>query len=320
MRAVYILTFVAATATTAAADQCGSPDTTNAKCSCNGQEYDFSQIQPSDGNSYFSGPDANNEYMFYFQMTGGGLPSDDGSMPYCTFGAGTNTGNACGQGEITGDSCIPIGLVAQQSWEIDTTQNPQVIQVTFSGGQEGRQTVLSVTCDPSVDASFTVKGETRTSVYEVDVTSKFACSGSPSPPSPNPPPPSPNPPPPSPNPPPPPPPPPQTKFACNKQNWTCQAATIGYNSTSECAKGCTKPPPPPPPGPPTGLYRCIDNTCVEVGPHVPGTFLKICSSVCGPADSYECVKGACVPTSKPGGLNVTQCSQFCHKEADKEEH
>jgi len=272
MRAVYILTFVAATATTAAADQCGSPDTTNAKCSCNGQEYDFSQIQPSDGNSYFSGPDANNEYMFYFQMTGGGLPSDDGSMPYCTFGAGTNTGNACGQGEITGDSCIPIGLVAQQSWEIDTTQNPQVIQVTFSGGQEGRQTVLSVTCDPSADdPTFTVKGETRTLVYEVDVTSKFACSA---------PPPSPNPPPPSPNP----------------------------------------PPPPPPPGPPTGLYRCIDNTCVEVGPHVPGTFLKICSSVCGPADSYECVKGACVPTSKPGGLNVTQCSQFCHKEADKKEH
>merc|ERR1712127_1161725 len=144
-----------------------------------------SQIQPSDGNSYFSGPDANNEYMFYFQMTGGGLPSDDGSMPYCTFGAGTNTGNAAGQGEITGDSCFPIGLVAQQSWGIDTTQNPQVIQVTFSGGQEGRQTVLSVTCDPSADdPTFTVKGETRTLVYEVDVTSKFGCSGSPSPPSP----------------------------------------------------------------------------------------------------------------------------------------
>merc|ERR1711935_101671 len=169
----------------AVADQCDSPDTTNAKCSCNGQEYDFSQIQPSDGNSYFSGPDANNEYMFYFQMTGGGLPSDDGSMPYCTFGAGTNTGNSAGQGEITGDSCFPIGLVAQQSWEIDTTQNPQVIQVTFSGGQEGRQTVLSVTCDPSADdPTFTVKGETRTLVYELDVTSKFGCSGSPAPPSP----------------------------------------------------------------------------------------------------------------------------------------
>jgi len=179
-----------------AADQCDSPDTDNAKCSCNGQEYDFSQIQPSDGNSYFSGPDANNEYMFYFQMTGGGLPSDDGSMPYCTFGAGTNTGNSAGQGEITGDSCFPIGLVAQQSWEIDTTQNPQVIQVTFSGGQEGRQTVLSVTCDPSADdPTFTVKGETRTLVYEVDVTSKFACGGGPAPPGPPPPsPPGPNPP------------------------------------------------------------------------------------------------------------------------------
>ena len=194
-------------------DQCDSPDTDNAKGYCNGQEYDFSQIQPSDGNSYFSGPDANNEYMFYFQMTGGGLPSDDGSMPYCTFGAGTNTGNAAGQGEINGDSCFPLGLGAQQSWEIDTSQNPQVIQVTFTGGQEGRETVLSVTCDPSADdPTFSVKGEnTRTLVYEVDITSKYACSGSPSPPSPSPPspsPPPPSPPPPSPSPPPPPPAPP----------------------------------------------------------------------------------------------------------------
>merc|ERR1719272_2882759 len=169
----------------ASADQCDSPDTNNAKCTCNGAEYDFSQITPSDGNSYFSGPDANNEYMYYFQMTGGGLPNSQGSMPYCTFASGSDTGNSVGQGEITGDSCFPIGLVAQQSWEIDTTQNPQVIQVTFSGGQEGRQTVLSVTCDPSADdPTFTVKGETRTLVYEVDVTSKFGCSGSPSPPSP----------------------------------------------------------------------------------------------------------------------------------------
>lgn len=109
-------------------------------------------------------------------MTGGGLPSDDSSMPYCTFGSGANTGNAFGQGEITGDSCFPIGLVAQQSWAIDTTKPPQVIRVTFSGGQEGRQTVLSVTCDPAADdPTFTVKGETRTLVYEVGITSKFAC-------------------------------------------------------------------------------------------------------------------------------------------------
>jgi len=181
---------------------CDAPDTTNAKCTCNGQEYDFSQIQPSDGNSYFSGPDANNEYMYYFQMTGGGLPADDGAMPYCTFGAGVQNGNSAGQGEITGTSCFPIGQVTQQQWTIDTTQNPQVIQITFSGGQEGRQSVLSVTCDPSADSpTFSVKGETRTLVYEMDVTSKFACSGGgPAPPSPGPPspgPPSPGPPPPS---------------------------------------------------------------------------------------------------------------------------
>ena len=58
--------------------------------------YDFSQIQPTDGNAYFSGPDANNDYMYYFQMTGGGLPSDDGAMPYCTFGSGAANGNAVG--------------------------------------------------------------------------------------------------------------------------------------------------------------------------------------------------------------------------------
>ena len=53
--------------------------------------------------------------MFYFQMTGGGLPSDDGSMPYCTFAAGTNQGNSAGQGEITGDSCFPIGLATDSA-------------------------------------------------------------------------------------------------------------------------------------------------------------------------------------------------------------
>jgi hypothetical protein len=88
-----------------------------------------------------------------------------------------------GQGEITGDTCYSVGLVAQQAWEIDTSQNPQVFTITFSGGQDGRQSILTVTCDPSGgDPVFTVKGETRTMVYEVDVTSKFACSSGPAPP------------------------------------------------------------------------------------------------------------------------------------------
>eukprot|EP00729_Bicosta_minor_P007117 gene7117-931_t len=280
------------------ADRCDRPDTTLSKCTCNGQEYDFSNIQPSNGNSYFSGPDANNEYMFYFQMTGGGLPSDDGSMRYCTFGAGTNTGNAVGLGEIYGDSCFPIGLVAQQSWEIDTSTNRQVITVTFSGGQDGRQTILSVMCDPSADIPrFTVKGETRTLVYEIFVISKYACAKGPSPP---------------------PPPPPKTKFACNQTSWTCHNATIGYNSPTECSKGCAKPPPPPPPPPPPG-YRCLDNGCVLAGPHAAGIDLKICNSICGlPANQpYECTAGKCTPTSKPEGLNLTQCRQFCHEEDEK---
>ena len=104
----------------------------------------------------------------------------------------------------------------------------------------------------------------------------------------------------------------------HRRNWTCHAAEIGYNSSSECSKGCEPPPPPTPPGPPTGLYRCVDNSCVEVGPHVPGIYLKTCTSICGPlANSYECTKGKCTPTSNPGGLNLTQCSQFCHSRQEE---
>jgi hypothetical protein len=128
--------------------------------------------------SYFSGPDANNQYMYYFQMTSGSLPNAAGAMKYCTFADGQDSGNSMGQGEISGDTCFPIGLVAQQSWVIDTSQNPQVITITFSGGQEGRQSVVTVTCDPSADdPAFVVKGETRTMVYQVDMTSKYACGG-----------------------------------------------------------------------------------------------------------------------------------------------
>ena len=201
--------------------KCDSPDTTKAKCTCNGIEYDFSHIQPSDGNCYFSSPDLMNDYMYYFQMTGGGLPSDNGSMPYCTFNAGEDTGNSAGQGQITGDGCFPIGVVSQQTWEIDTTQDPQVILITFSGGQEGRQTVVSVTCDPSADdPTFNAKGETRTLVYEVDITSKFACA-----------------PPPPPRPPPPPPNPPPVDKKYNCINNKCE---INYNNTGGTLEQCGK--------------------------------------------------------------------------------
>ena len=78
-----------------------------------GRRYDFSQIQPSDGNSYFSGPDANNEYMYYFQMTGGGLPADDGAMPYCTFGAGMANGNSVGDcRSVARDENATVGRAA----------------------------------------------------------------------------------------------------------------------------------------------------------------------------------------------------------------
>ena len=203
--------------------QCDSPDINNARCTCNGVEYDFSQIQSSDGNSYFSGPDKNNEFMYYFQMTNGGLPTDDGLMPYCTFSAGVKTGNSVGQGEINGSSCFPIGAVSHQQWQIDTTQNPQIIWITFSGGQNGRQTVLSVTCDPSAnDPTFIAGGGGREQlVYKLDMTSKYACN---------------LPPPPSPAPPPSPPTPPATKkYVCI--NNKCE---INYNNTGGTLEQCQK--------------------------------------------------------------------------------
>jgi len=189
------------------ADTCGTPDTDSATCVCDGTTYDFSQIKPTDDNPYFSAPDQDSEYMYYFQMTNGGLPSDQGAMPYCTFSEGKEQGNAVGQGQIEGDACFPIGEVAQQSWEIDNSNGQaQTISITFAGGEEGRQTIIVATCDPTADnPTFQVKGEIRTLVYELDITTKYACGGSgpPSPPSPGPPspgPPSPGPPSPGPSP------------------------------------------------------------------------------------------------------------------------
>ncbi len=71
-------------------------------------------------------------------MTNGGLPSDQGAMPYCTFSEGKEQGNAVGQGQIEGDACFPIGEVPQQSWEIDDSSGAQTISIAFAGGEEGR--------------------------------------------------------------------------------------------------------------------------------------------------------------------------------------
>ena len=85
---------------------------------------------------------------------------------YCQFADGMGVGHAAGQGQITGNDCYPIGQVSQQTWEIDTSVQPQVITVTFTGGEDGRQTVLSVTCDASADGdpNFTIKVSPRRAV------------------------------------------------------------------------------------------------------------------------------------------------------------
>lgn len=40
-------------------------------------------LAPCPPRRYFSIPDSTNDYMYYFQMVRGGLPSSDGAMPYC---------------------------------------------------------------------------------------------------------------------------------------------------------------------------------------------------------------------------------------------
>jgi hypothetical protein len=168
--------------------------------------------------------------LYYFQMTGSGLPPSAGTAPRCTFIDGFNQGNAAGQYDITEEYCYSIGLVANQAWEIDTSKNPQVISITFSGGQERRQTVVSVTCDPSADEpTFVAKGEmTRTLLYVIDITSKYACSQRPPPPAPAPPnPPAPNP-----------------GYRCINNACTAlpaDSAAFGYGTLSDCAMGCGPP-------------------------------------------------------------------------------
>ena len=49
-------------------DTCGTPDPDSATCVCDGTTYDFSQIKPTDNNPYFSAPDQDSEYMYYFQV------------------------------------------------------------------------------------------------------------------------------------------------------------------------------------------------------------------------------------------------------------
>jgi hypothetical protein len=188
--------------------------------------------------SYFWGPDSANEFVYYFQMDNGGLPSAAGAMAYCQLAPGHDTGNAMVQGEITGDKCLDIGAVSDQVWEIDTSQNPQVITITFSGGVDGRTSVVAVTCDPSANyPAFVVKGETRAMVYEVQMTSRFACGPPPSPPNPPP------------SPPPSPPNPPSPSFRCMSN--TCirlpaNSTASGYDTLALCEKGC---------GPP---FWCVD--------------------------------------------------------------
>jgi len=155
---------------------CTNVDTVNAKATCNGLVYDFSQMTDAQGGTAFSalGPD---QYTYYFKMTGGGLPSTTPGQPGCAFSPGLDLGNAGGQGSADGTACYPIGAVSQQTWALANPGPFQTITITFLGGQDGREATLLASCDPNTRSQYSASGETapQSKIYELDTRTCAAC-------------------------------------------------------------------------------------------------------------------------------------------------
>ena len=148
---------------------------------CKGQKYDLSKITPADGSAFFQAAEPATGSMWYLKLTGNGLPTTPGAMPYCTFAEGVEQdGIAVGQGPVSGNStCIPYGQVGQQKWVIDDRRDgAQSISIMLSGGEDGRQTRLVVECDPSADnATFNLIGVlSNAKTEDFLITSQHACS------------------------------------------------------------------------------------------------------------------------------------------------
>lgn len=159
-----------------AAIRCQSPDTGSATCICNQTRYDFSQIAvPSTGSHLFSSPEG--KYLYYFQMTGGGLPNNVGKCRSLTSGSAfaqqANSGS--------GVECFSLGNDNQQTWALypGNATFAQQIFILFTGGDSDRQTTLEVTCSRTVRANFTAVGETYpgSGIYVMKMESCAACPG-----------------------------------------------------------------------------------------------------------------------------------------------
>lgn len=147
---------------------------------CNGIEYDFGQIRPPGGSTYFQSETSSNN-AFYFGLEGTGLPK---SIPGCAFQPGVNSDGNVGGLAVGSTLCFSTGKLASQQWYLNDTagRSNQVITVLFTGGQQGLQTKLQVTCDvDQVQPLFptVLPPQTDPSVLVIPVRSKFACNDSP---------------------------------------------------------------------------------------------------------------------------------------------
>eukprot|EP00039_Didymoeca_costata_P014717 m.240446 g.240446 ORF g.240446 m.240446 type:complete len:237 (-) comp16081_c0_seq3:1378-2088(-) len=165
--------FVLVLSSVSAQTPCEFPNVTDASCVCNGVKYDFGSVLPSDGNQYFQ-VNEDNKWTYYFQMTKGGLPSNNGVLAHCDLDG--VSGYAAAQGRLANSECYPLGKIGQQVWMIDEKKNPQEITVQFAGGENGRMFYNTFVCDLNAKINnFTFIDETPFGVYHAKITTSAAC-------------------------------------------------------------------------------------------------------------------------------------------------
>lgn len=159
---------------------CKSHERTEGTATCDGVDYDFTQILPPGGAEYFTMQTQVKDTIF-FDMIGKGL---NASVPGCAFQDGHTEANVGGLAVKQSDLCFSIGKVDNQKWYLNGTSSPlnQIISVVFSGGQDGVSTRLEMTCDPDQVEPFfptTLPLQADPNVVVIPGRSKYACSNVP---------------------------------------------------------------------------------------------------------------------------------------------
>eukprot|EP00729_Bicosta_minor_P001423 gene1423-15845_t len=159
---------------------CKSHERTDGTATCDGVDYDFTQILPPGGAEYFTMQTQVKDTIF-FDMIGKGL---NASVPGCAFQDGHTEANVGGLAVKQSDLCFSIGKVDKQKWYLNGTSSPlnQIISVVFSGGQDGVSTRLEMTCDPDQVEPFfptTLPLQADPNVVVIPGRSKYACSNVP---------------------------------------------------------------------------------------------------------------------------------------------